>query len=69
MKLHKIYNSIVPSMQNTPCLIAVFTDDNGAFKVYQKMLWKSGECDTWGRNVCFESVADVERCVAHNNRQ
>lgn len=67
MKLYRIYESKVPSMQNTPCKIAVFTDDAGGFKVFQKMLWKSGRIGKWGRNFCFKSVADVERCVAYNN--
>lgn len=67
MRLHKIYDSIVPSMQDMPCKIAVFTDNKGGIKVYQKMIWRSGRIEPWERNYLLKSIADVERCVDYNN--
>lgn len=69
MKLYKIYETVVPSMQNTPCKLAVFTDDAGGFKVFQKMLWKSGRIGKWERNFFFKSVKEVEECVNANNKK
>lgn len=69
MKMYRIYDTKVPSMQNTLCKVAVFTDGNGGIKVFQKMLWRSGKIEPWGRNNLFKSIADVERCVDANNKR
>ena len=67
MKLYKIYNTIVPSMQDMPCKIAVFVGDDGELKVYQKEIWRSGRITPWERNYLLKSISDVERCVNYNN--
>ena len=67
MKLYTIYDTKIPSMHNTPCKLAVFTDDKENFKVFQKTLWKTGKHSTWGRNFCFKTVEEVERSVKWAN--
>lgn len=67
MKLYKIYDTKIPSMHNTPCKLAVFTDDKGNFKVFQKTLWKTGNHSMWWRNMLFKTVEEVERIVKCSN--
>lgn len=75
MKLYKIYDAIITTQHNTPCKLAVFTDDSGNFKVFEKVLWKTGKCSSWWRNIYFDrykSVKEVEQSIidsAHRKEQ
>ena len=46
----RIFNGVIPLMQNTPCKIAIFANGD----VYEKAFFvNSYGNDKWGRNVCF----------------
>ena len=66
MKLYKIYDAIITTQHNTPCKLAVFTDDALNFKVFEKVLWRTGKCSSWWRNINFDhykSVKEVEQSI------
>lgn len=54
MKLHKIIDSVIPTMYNSPCKIAVFTDGKRC-KVFQK------DFGGWSRNFALEAYGTPQR--------
>lgn len=66
MKLNKIILSVIPTMYNKPCKIAVFTVGNRVAKVFQK------DFGNWYRNKnleCFETLASLEKKIAEINEE
>ncbi len=54
MKLLKIYQGKIKSFHNTPCKVAIFTDDR-EIKVLQKEFFKNAYGITnWERNIVLE---------------
>lgn len=58
MKLYKILNGLIPSMYNTPCKIAVFSDGQ-KIKVFEKICSHASAFDlpcpqTWKRHYPLE---------------
>jgi len=54
MKLYKIISSVIPTMHNSPCRIAVFTDGKRC-KVFQK------DFGGWNRNFALEAYGSPQR--------
>ena len=55
MKLYKIYKGIIKSMNNTPCKIAIFTDENN-IKIFQKEYFiNQYGIVNWSRNSVLEN--------------
>ena len=54
MKLYKIIDSVIPTMLNKPCKIAIFTDGFRC-KVFQK------DFGFWQRNYCLEMYITPQR--------
>jgi len=60
MKLFKIYNGNISSMQNTPCKIAIFTDGKN-IKVFEKAFFiNTLNRPNWHRNINFEKYKSLK---------
>lgn len=58
MKLYKIIRSVIPTMYNHPCKIAIYTNGNRVVEVFQK------DFGNWYRNRNFERYQTVSALEA-----
>ena len=67
MKLVSIVETIIPTMFDTPCKIAVFEGECN-IKVFQKTMYRNGMVDNWSRNLALEKYGSVNAVIKQIKR-